>query len=31
VNGAAGFPFDEPDVTTITTREMHFAGRQRHG
>ena len=31
VNGAAGFPFDEPDVTTITAREMHFAGRQRHG
>ena len=31
VNGAAGFPFDEPDVTTITAREMHFAGRRRHG
>ena len=31
VNGAEGFPFDEPDVTTITAREMYFAGRQRHG
>ncbi len=31
VNGADGFPFDEPDITTIAAREMHFAGRQRRG
>lgn len=31
VNGAEGFPFQEPEVTTITAREVYFAGRQRHG
>jgi hypothetical protein len=31
VNGAEGFPFDEPDATFLALRELHFAGRQRHG
>jgi hypothetical protein len=31
VNGAAGFPFDEPDVTDIANRQAFYAGRQRHG
>ena len=31
VNGAEGFPFDEPDATFLALREIHFAGRQRHG
>ena len=31
VNGAEGFPFDEPDATFLALREIHFAGRPRHG
>lgn len=31
VNGAEGFPFDETDATFLALREIHFAGRQRHG
>lgn len=31
VNGAAGFPFDEHDVTDIAAREAFHAGRQHHG
>jgi hypothetical protein len=31
VNGAEGFPFDEPDVNFLALREIHFAGRPRHG
>lgn len=31
VNGAEGFPFDEPAVTDIVQRELYWAGRPRHG
>jgi hypothetical protein len=31
VNGADGFPFDEPDVTISADRQAFYAGRQRHG
>jgi hypothetical protein len=31
VNGGEGFPFDEPDVNFLALREIHFAGRPRHG
>lgn len=31
VNGAEGFPFDEPDVSVIAAREVYFAGRRSYG
>jgi hypothetical protein len=31
VNGAEGFPFDEPDVNDIALGEVWLAGRRRHG
>jgi hypothetical protein len=31
VNGAAGFPLDEPDVTAIADIAVYHAGRHRHG
>jgi hypothetical protein len=31
VNGAEGFPFDEPDVNDIALGEVWLTGRRRHG
>ena len=31
VNGAEGFPFDEPDVNDIASGEIWLAGRRRRG